>query len=413
LPTGASHRIKSVVLLQNLIAKIESLHDNIVERRRICHVLSSVVNFLIPALQQTRGTRSIRAILPFNRRSSYRRRLLRWNFDAAQIDQERGNGEQDMEVVHHEDVPADPVDIGPSGISNDVEPNNDVASIPPVNNFCYSMFTDIFRSLNEQRLSGEFCDFTLKTCEISLPAHRSILSACSPVFAAMMKYNSVESQTGVVEITDINGDIMSLVLDFIYRGQCDITVDNFTRVYASAEKYQIDNLIDYCHDYIMSLLSPDTSLQMLELCQASGMNLKIRSSVARYVAENFDGVLLEEFCALSPDIVLLIASSMEQTHTGSDLLVKRKYNEAIFSGLCEWVEKDRSERGIYELEVLGCVDFTMLSKNFFKKNIDRVKSLDNLPKCAKSLIKMLQVHYQNCFCSKCNGGGIPLSKDIR
>ena len=54
-----------------------------------------------------------------------------------------------------------------------------------------------------------------------LPAHKLILSARSPIFAAMFSFDSKEKQDSRVEIPDVSSDTLKSMLKYIYSGQID------------------------------------------------------------------------------------------------------------------------------------------------------------------------------------------------
>jgi hypothetical protein len=76
-------------------------------------------------------------------------------------------------------------------------------------------------------------------------AHRFILSARSPVFAAMFSNDMIESQTGRVEIHDADFCLFRHFLKFIYTGKLDIAARNL-ELLALADKYQIETLQEMC-----------------------------------------------------------------------------------------------------------------------------------------------------------------------
>ena len=81
--------------------------------------------------------------------------------------------------------------------------------------------------------------------EESLFAHRFILYARSPVFAAMFTTDMIESQTGRVEIYDADFHLFYHFLKFIYTGKLDISARNL-HLLALADKYQIETLREMC-----------------------------------------------------------------------------------------------------------------------------------------------------------------------
>lgn len=70
-------------------------------------------------------------------------------------------------------------------------------------------------------------------------AHKAILAARSPVFAAMFEHGMEESRANRVQISDIEPDTLAEVLRFIYTGQV-VGVDKMAQeLLAAADKVSI------------------------------------------------------------------------------------------------------------------------------------------------------------------------------
>ncbi len=65
------------------------------------------------------------------------------------------------------------------------------------------MARDLEMFFKEQKLT----DFTIVMADQELTAHRAVLSARSPVFAAMLEPHTEEAQTGRVSYDDIEPDV--------------------------------------------------------------------------------------------------------------------------------------------------------------------------------------------------------------
>jgi len=85
--------------------------------------------------------------------------------------------------------------------------------------------------------------------EETFDAHRSILSARSPVFAAMFASGMKETATGQVRIEDVDPDVFQKLLKFLYMGTFEpspMDRDLFT----VADKYQVTTLMELCRPAI-------------------------------------------------------------------------------------------------------------------------------------------------------------------
>ena len=86
-----------------------------------------------------------------------------------------------------------------------------------------------------------FTDVELRVGNQTFHAHRAILSARSPVFAAMFGSDMKESRTGVVEIKDIKADTFEIFLEFLYTGRLK-TTENLEELWTPANMYNVKTL---------------------------------------------------------------------------------------------------------------------------------------------------------------------------
>jgi speckle-type POZ protein len=71
-------------------------------------------------------------------------------------------------------------------------------------------------------LDDKFTDFVFKVENEKIAAHRAILAARSPVFAAMFQHDMKENKTNEAEIEDVTPAAFKALLQFIYTGHCEV-----------------------------------------------------------------------------------------------------------------------------------------------------------------------------------------------
>ena len=79
----------------------------------------------------------------------------------------------------------------------------------------------------------------------SISAHRSLLSARSPVFAGMFASGMEEARTGQVRIDDVDPDSFRYFLQFLYTGTLVPSADK-AKIFAISDKYQVETLMQLC-----------------------------------------------------------------------------------------------------------------------------------------------------------------------
>ena len=109
-------------------------------------------------------------------------------------------------------------------------------------------FVDSFweNQIWDAAVAKKFADVEFLIGGESVAAHRFLLAARSPVFAAMFNSGMEETQTGQVRLEDaVNLDTFRHFLHFLYTGMLEASA-NKEEILVLADKYQVDTLMDLC-----------------------------------------------------------------------------------------------------------------------------------------------------------------------
>lgn len=113
----------------------------------------------------------------------------------------------------------------------------------------------------------KFSDVTLAVENREFQAHKSILAARSPVFAAMFEHEMEERKHNRVEITDVDHEVLREMLRFIYTGKASNLEKMADDLLAAADKVCLPHNFFYtnttynkiilrmCHSLINNLSS--------------------------------------------------------------------------------------------------------------------------------------------------------------
>ncbi|XP_049944431.1 ankyrin-3-like [Schistocerca serialis cubense] len=105
---------------------------------------------------------------------------------------------------------------------------------------------------------GEDALVTLVAGETRVAAHRAVLAAASPVFAAMFAHDMLEASCGQVSI-DVEGPVLKLLVAYAYTLQAPQLPDTAPQLLAAAEKYGLSALKAACERQLMSQLAVETA----------------------------------------------------------------------------------------------------------------------------------------------------------
>jgi len=109
-------------------------------------------------------------------------------------------------------------------------------------------------------VNREMTDVEFLVGEETFGAHRSLLSARSPVFGAMFTSGMKEAKTGRVRIVDIDPTAFEHFLKFLYTGMLESSAMG-EELFTIADKYQVETLMELCHPSTQPADTDDDILQ--------------------------------------------------------------------------------------------------------------------------------------------------------
>jgi len=130
-----------------------------------------------------------------------------------------------------------------------------------------------FNSLFTNQQSNSDIGFIVAGQEIK--AHKLILSARSPVFAAMFRSDLKKKVMDRIDLPDVSPDIFNEFLHFIYTDRVELTESNVTPLLAAADNYLLPLLKFKCEEFIIKNLSIENCTEMMTLADLhNALNLK-------------------------------------------------------------------------------------------------------------------------------------------
>ncbi|KAL0831104.1 hypothetical protein ABMA28_001976 [Loxostege sticticalis] len=110
------------------------------------------------------------------------------------------------------------------------------------------------------------CVFLFGTDQL-VPAHRNVLAAASPVFAAMF-FGELAESDGPICIEDIQPETFISMLKYIYADDINIgSFDDACALYYAAHKYTLKHLQEQCLEYLRGNLTPDNCCLAFEFAE--------------------------------------------------------------------------------------------------------------------------------------------------
>ncbi|XP_053289861.1 zinc finger and BTB domain-containing protein 8A [Pleuronectes platessa] len=135
--------------------------------------------------------------------------------------------------------------------------------------------SNLLKQLNQQRRQELFCDCSVLVEGQLFRAHRNVLFASSGYFRMLLSQGPDGLSDPVISATfDVfSPETFTVILDFIYSGQLDLSSHNVIEVMSAASYLQMNKVISYCKNFIKSSLDismkdedSDRCLSLSETC---------------------------------------------------------------------------------------------------------------------------------------------------
>ncbi|CAG5129824.1 unnamed protein product [Candidula unifasciata] len=148
----------------------------------------------------------------------------------------------------------------------------------------------LVRPLIKQRETGELCDIVLKLNGRCYSAHRAILALWSPYFHSMFTCDMKEKNVSELDLSAsliLEQDaVFGTILDYMYTGSLPLTADSVTDVVKISDFLLLDDVRDYCQQFLLSLGNLDLSNCLRVRFLAEDHNLPEVAAAAKSIIES-------------------------------------------------------------------------------------------------------------------------------
>ena len=105
-------------------------------------------------------------------------------------------------------------------------------------------------------------DLKAKKTKMTIPAHKVVLSMCSPVFFAMFCGELAETSDSI-DLPDCEYEGVLEMLRYMYSGEAKLNENNVMQVLYVAKKYIVKSLADECIQFLQRNLNPENVFCLL------------------------------------------------------------------------------------------------------------------------------------------------------
>lgn len=128
-------------------------------------------------------------------------------------------------------------------------------------------------------------DIIINASDGSIGAHRAVLASISPVFRSMFSHDLKEKELSTVNISDMSIEACQAFLNYIYGNiQHDEFLIHRLPLLRAADKYDIEDLKEACHESLLEDIDTKNVLERLQNASLYQLS-KLKTACLRYLVK--------------------------------------------------------------------------------------------------------------------------------
>ena len=191
-----------------------------------------------------------------------------------------------------------------------------------------------YKNTFAKRQADEYTDVTLQSSDGDIRCHRHVLAAGSDYFKAMFRGDLKESTSDTIPM-DMQLTILTMIVDYIYTGEIQLTVDNVESLVKACDRLLLDTLKTACEIFMLKQVDPVNCIGFYKFSALYHLD-KLQHKAKRMMQSEFKiFAFMDEFKELSCTEVIDYIKDDEVNVSSEDV---------VFDAVLGWVGHDFDNR---------------------------------------------------------------------
>jgi len=191
--------------------------------------------------------------------------------------------------------------------------------------------TSILSTLNTLRFNENFHDVVLLVDDTRIPAQRAVLAAFSDYFRAMFESDLTESHNREIRLLNLDMTAVQALVNFCYESKIEISLDNAEALFLTASFLQIEEVKDYCREFIELNLDVDNCLDIKEMAQCHNC-VELIEAATKFIQYHFVDLVADD------DFLKWRVDDLEEIVALPNLRVESEYH--VYDAVMQWARAD-------------------------------------------------------------------------
>ena len=227
--------------------------------------------------------------------------------------------------------------------------------------------------MNQLRLNDEYTNVTLVSGGVHIRCHRVVLAVASDYFKAMFRCDLKETTSDTVQLT-MDPEILTSIVNYIYTGEIELTVDNVESVVKACDVLQLDTLKSGCDVFMKA---------QVDLANCVGFYRVATLYTLHKVQRKAKGLILAEFKTVAFTDQFKEMSCSELVEIIKDDNIHVEDEDLVFESVLDWIRNNPDKRKSSLETILEYVRLPYCTSQYLQQTYD--KNDISTPKCFKYL----------------------------
>lgn len=218
-------------------------------------------------------------------------------------------------------------------------------------------------------------------------AHKQLLSAISPVFAAM--FNGSWRESTLVDLVDASAGAFAAFLEYFYANEVVIGGEHAVDILNLANKYDLPDLMGGCMSFLLEHVDADNAIDCLGVARTFGSGGLAAKCMEVIGADTLQAINSPAFLRCDKAVLLDMLAMESSSCT----------EEAIFDACVEWAESNSQQSDIsrsadLRIALGGCIDrirFEEMDTNARQERLTRLEDMFSKSEIAKIIDSLPKV----------------------
>nr|XP_039255715.1 kelch-like protein 12 [Styela clava] len=235
--------------------------------------------------------------------------------------------------------------------------------------------------MHSMKKDGQHSDLVIKVGSEEFLVHKNMMSAGSDYFDAMLSHDNLETNTGIVNMQDVDVESVKVCIDYIYTGKASITLEKSEQILHVATLMQLSVLCENIAEFLKAKLNVKSLLIIKQIASMFEIQT-LKTACDDFALTNMGAISQEEyFNELDVEFISFMVGSKSFAYS----------EDSKLAVLLQWIKADIDQRRKLLVEMINLINLNNVSYRYATFLVENERLCSESPVILKLLfLKMAE-----------------------